>query len=113
MSILSRVGVPNKIFSDRGAQLTSNLMKLIQRLMSIKQLNTSPYYPMCNGMCEKFNDTLKKMIKRLAAERLRDWDRYLAPALFAYKEVPNETTGFSPIELLYGLAVWGPMHILK
>ena len=37
----------------------------------------------------------------------------MAPALFAYKEVPNEPTGFSPIELLYGRAVWGPMHILK
>ena len=68
---------------------------------------------MCNGMCEKFNDTIKKMIKRLAAERPRDWDRYLAPALFAYREVPNETTGFSPFELLYGRDVRGPMHILK
>ena len=67
--------------------------------MSIKQLNTSPYHPMCNGMCEKFNDTIKKMINRLAAERPRDWDRYLAPALFAYRVLPNKTTGFSPFEV--------------
>ena len=53
------------------------------------------------------------MIKRLSAKRPRDWDRYLAPALFAYREVPQESTGFSPFELLYGRAVRGPMHNLK
>ena len=37
----------------------------------------------------------------------------MAPSLFAYREVPNETTGFSHFELLYGHAVRGPMHILK
>ena len=74
MGIFSRVGVPNEILSDRGVQFTSSLMKEIQRLMSMKQLNTSPYHPMRNGMCGKFNDTVKKIIKRLAAERPRDWD---------------------------------------
>ena len=32
---------------------------------------------------------------------------------FAYREVPQESTGFSPFELLYGRAVRGPMFILK
>ena len=59
---------------------------------------------MCNRLCEKMNGTIKTMIERLSAERPRDWDRYLAPALFAYREVPQENTGFSPFELLYGRA---------
>ena len=33
--------------------------------------------------------------------------------LFAYLEVPQESTGFSPFELLYGRAVRGPLFILK
>ena len=33
--------------------------------------------------------------------------------LFAYREVHQECTGFSPFELLYGRAVRGPMFILK
>ena len=33
--------------------------------------------------------------------------------MFAYREVPQESTGFSPFELLYERAVRGPMFILK
>ena len=33
--------------------------------------------------------------------------------LFAYREVPQTTTGFSPFEILYGREVRGPLDILK
>ena len=35
------------------------------------------------------------------------------PLLFAYREAPQESLGFSPFELLYGWPVRGPMQILK
>ena len=33
--------------------------------------------------------------------------------LFAYSEVPESTTGFSPFELLYGREVRGPSDMLR
>jgi hypothetical protein len=33
--------------------------------------------------------------------------------LFGYREVVNETTGFSPVELLYGRSVKGPLTLIK
>ena len=33
--------------------------------------------------------------------------------LFAYREIPQSTTGFSPFELLYGREVRGPLDVLK
>ena len=33
--------------------------------------------------------------------------------LFAYREVPQSSTGFSPFELLYGRAPRGPLDVLK
>ena len=68
---------------------------------------------MCNGLTETFNGTMKSMLKRLCSEQPRQWHRYINPLLFAYREVPQESTGFSPFELLYGRAVRGPMTILK
>jgi len=83
VDIFSRLGIPEEILSDLGTQFVSDCMKEVTRLLSIKQLTTTPYHPMCNGLT------------------------------FAYREVPRESTGVSPFELLYGRAVRGPMFILK
>ena len=113
VDIYSRVGIPREVLSDRGAQFTSELMREVCRLLSMKQLMTTPYHPQCNGLVERFNATLKGMLKRLANERPKDWDRYINAALFAYREAPQESLGFSPFELLYARPVRGPMTILR
>ena len=88
-------------------------MQEVSRLLSIRRLTTTPYHPICNGLTEKFNGTLKKMLRRLCIEQPRQWYRFINPLLFAYKEVPQVSTGFLPFKLLYGRTVRGPMTILK
>ena len=113
VSIFSRVGIPAEILSDQGTQFTANLMKEVSRLLSIKQLTTTPYHPQCNGLVERFNGTLKTMLKRMCAEKPKDWDRYIDALLFAYREAPQESLGFAPFEMLYGRSVNGPRRILR
>ena len=113
MNIYSRVGVPKEILSDQGSQFMSDLMKAVSRLLSVEHFTSSPHHLQCNGMVEKFNGTLKQMLKRMCAERPRDWDRYIKAVLFAYREVPQESLRFSPFKLIYGRAVRGPMAILR
>ena len=114
LAIYGRLGIPSEVLTDMGSQFTSAIMCEVSRLLSIKQLTTSPYNPKCNGMIEKFNGTLKQMLKRMCNEQPKDWDRYLIPLLFAYREAPHESLGgFSPFELLYGRSVRGPMQVLK
>ena len=83
------------------------------QLLSIKQLTTTPYYTMCNGLTEKFNGTVKSTLKRLCSEQPRQWHHYINLLLVAYHEVPQESTGFSPFSVVTGRAVRGPMFILK
>ena len=113
LGMYSRLGFPKEILTDQGSQFTSGVMKEVSRLLSIRQLTTTPYHAMCNGLCERFNGTLKAMLKKMCDEKPNDWDRYIDPLLFAYRETPQESTGFSPFELLYGRTVRGPMRILK
>lgn len=40
-------------------------------------------------------------------------DRIIPALLFVYREVPRESLGFSPFELLYGRTVKGPMQVLR
>ena len=113
LEIYSRVGFPSEVLSDRGSQFAADRIKEVCRLISVKQLFTTPYNPKCNGLCERMNGVLKSMLKKMCQERPKDWDRYLSAVLFAYREVPQASTGFSPFELLYGRTVRGPMHIFK
>ncbi|XP_069106410.1 uncharacterized protein [Argopecten irradians] len=100
LEIFCRVGFPKEILSDRGTQFTSGLMEEVCRLVSVKQLFTTPYNPKCNGWCERMNGVLKSMLKKMCQERPKDWDRYIPAVLFVYREVPQASTGFSPFELL-------------
>ncbi|KAJ8023314.1 hypothetical protein HOLleu_35700 [Holothuria leucospilota] len=111
--VFTRVGVPAEVLTDLGTQFTSRVMKEVGRLLTIKQMYTSPYHPKCNGLVERFNGTLKKMSRRMCTERPKDWDRYLPALLFAYREAPQESLGFAPFELVFGRTIRGPMSILQ
>jgi hypothetical protein len=111
--IWSRVGIPREILSDRGTQFMSEVMAEMNRLLSVHGKATTPYHPQCNGLVERFNGTLVSMLKKLTTEQPGAWDRYIPALLFAYREVPQESTGFSPFELLYGKTVRGPMAVLR
>ena len=88
-------------------------MEEVYRLLSITHLATTLYHPQCNGLVEKFNGTLKLMLKKLCEGHPRSWDRYIPAVLFAYREVPQTSLGFSPFELVYGRTVRGPMSVLR
>ena len=111
--MFARVGIPQEILTDQGSNFTSQLLAEIYRLVHVKALRTSPYHPQSDGVVERFNQTLKQMLRRTANEEGKDWDRLLPYVLFAYREVPQESTGFSPFELLYGREVRGPLDVLK
>ena len=65
LDVFSRVGFPTEILSDKGSQFTSDLMKEVCRLISLKQLFTTLYNPKCNGLCERMNGVLKSMLKKM------------------------------------------------
>ena len=77
-----RVGIPDEMLTDCGSQFTAEVMKEVSRLLSLQQITTTPYHPICNGLIERFHMTLKQMLRRMCAERPKDWDKYL-PALLS------------------------------
>ena len=52
------------------------------------------------------------MLKKFVSGGDKDWDQLLPYLLFGYREVPQASTGFSPIELLHGRSVRGPLDVL-
>ncbi|XP_063955624.1 uncharacterized protein LOC135154209 [Lytechinus pictus] len=113
VKIFSRVGIPEEILSEQGANFMSHLMKQLCASLGIKQMRTSPYHPQANGLVERFNASLKNMLKPYCLERDATWDDLIPFMLFAYREVPQESTGSSPFELLYGHRVRGPLDVVR
>ena len=116
LSFFARVGVPEEILTDQRTNFTSQLLKEVYRLLHIRPIRTTPYHPQTDGLVERFNGTLKAMLRKTATEEGKDWDRLLPYLLFAYRKVPQASTGFSPFELLYGMNVRGPrgpLDVLK
>ena len=89
-----RVGVPNEMFTDCRTKLTSEIMIEVSRLLSLKQLTTSGYHQMFNGLTERIHATLKLMLRRMCAERPKAWAKYIPALLFAIREVPHESLRF-------------------
>ena len=85
----------------------------IYNLLHIKSIQTTAYHPQTDGLIERFNKTLKTMLRKYATESGKEWDKLLPYLLFVYREVPQSSTEFSPFELLYGRSVRGPLDVLR
>ncbi|XP_065416479.1 uncharacterized protein LOC135974099 [Chrysemys picta bellii] len=113
LKIFARVGLPREILTDQGTNFTSQLLRQVCALLDIKQLRTSVYHPQTDGLVERFNRTLKSMLRKFPAEDLRHWDQFLPPLLLAIREVPQTSTKFSPFELLYGRRPRGLLDLMR
>ena len=76
--IVPLFGVPESLLTDRGANLLSHLMLDVCTLLGIEKLNTTAYHPQCDGMVERFNRTLKSMLRKRAAQFGAQWDKNLS-----------------------------------
>lgn len=112
IKLFARVGVSEEILTDQGSNFTSSLLAGLYRMLHVYPIRTNPYHSHTDGLVERFNQTLKNMLRKSATKEGKDWDKLIPYLLFAYREVPQASTGFSPFELLYGWPVRGPLDIL-
>ena len=113
VAFFARVGIPEEILTDQGSNFMSALLEEVYHLLQVKRIRSTPYHPQTDGLVERFNGTMKMMLRKFVNRSQTDWDECLPYLLFAYREVPQASTGFSPFELLYGRKVRGPLDILK
>ena len=98
---ICRYGVPKEILTDQGTNFQSNFMAELYDLLDIVKLRTSPFRPQTNGVVERFNQTLKKMLAIYVNKDQNDWDQHLSKLAFAYNTAEHKTTKFTPFELIF------------
>ena len=71
VNLFSHVGVPDEILTDQGTNFMPSLLEEIYCLLHIKRIRTTPYLPQTDGIVERFNGTLKGMLKKFVSRNQR------------------------------------------
>ena len=107
------VGLPKIVQSDQGSNFTSRIFRQAMNSLGIKTVTLSVYHPQSQGALERFHSTLKTMIRAYCLDHQKDWDEGIPFLMFAARDAPQESLGFSPFELIFGHTVLGPLSMLK
>ena len=103
-------GIPVSILTDQGRNFISHVMEDLAKIFRIKKYRSSAFHPQTSGSIERYHHTLTEYLK-LYVEEKTEWDEILPLAVFSYNSCRNESTGFSPFELLFGRKPRLPSHI--
>lgn len=102
-------GIPKIIQSDQGSNFSSHLFSQVLKQRRVRHNQASAYHAQSQGALERFHQTLKSMLRRYCVELQQDWEQGLPWLLLAARQVVQESTGFSPNELVFGHTVRGPL----
>ena len=110
-NICCRFGTPLEIISDRGPGFRGDLVKELMINLGIKQRHSTPYYPQCNGLVEKVNGMIFKIITKHVGNKTQAWDQHINAALWAYCTSFKASLGYTPFHLVYGQEALLPIEV--
>ena len=79
-------GAPAYLVSDQGKAFTGHLITHLCELYGVQKLRTSPYHAQTNGQVKCMNQTIIRMIGKLAEDKKAHWSehRYCCPPTMAH-----------------------------
>ena len=89
-------GFPEKFLPDQGRNFESELISELCKLAQVEKVHTTPYHPMTNGQCERFNSTLCNMLWTLSEHDKLDRKAHLSSMTHAYNCTKHPSTTYSP-----------------
>jgi transposase InsO family protein len=74
ISVFTRFGFPCELISDQVSDFMSALMQIFTHEFHIDHIRTSAWHPETNGACERFNGSMKSMLRALSEKFSEAWD---------------------------------------
>ena len=100
--IFCRYGAPSQLYSDRGQNFLSHVIKELCQKFGVTKSNTSAYRPQSNSCCERFNASLNNALRAFLKGDTKTWPEVLPSILMAYRMTPSvRSTGVSPYFLVF------------
>ena len=95
-------GPPDSIVSDRGPQFISAFWKELTGILGIKLKLSTAYHPQTDGQTEIANQYLDQRLRPFVTHFQDNWAELLPVMDFAQASLPQESTGYAPIQLEMG-----------
>jgi transposase InsO family protein len=106
-------GAPEEIHTDGASTLLSEELGQLYTLFGIQPLHSTAYYPQGNGVVERANGSVKKIIAKTITELTTvSWSESAPAAGYAYNQALHRSTGFAPFFLMFGRDVKTPLDVL-
>ena len=100
--LYTKFGIPSIVHTDRGQTFLSNIIKQLNKILSIKHTTTTSYRPQSNATCERLNKTIISRIRSLHPKEKTRWNLHVDSLIFAYNCTVHESIGMSPYYAMFG-----------
>ena len=112
--LICKFGVPSQIVTDQGTEFCNQILTELCKLIGIERSLITPYHPSSNGLIERSNGTIIKILRPLVEENPEIWDEMIRPATLAYNTAYHRSLKDSPHFILFHVDPYFPYEsILK
>lgn len=111
-NILFRYTIPKQIVTDNGANFVGSVFKQLCKMLGIKKLRTTAYHPQSN-IVERQHSSLANYLRNYSNHSQSNWDNFLRAAAHAYNNTKHCSTGFAPMEMLFGFVSETPSNLKR
>ena len=105
-------GCPLTLHSDRAPEFVGKVMTEMWKMLQIHPTHTLPYRPQSDGLVERFNATIKQMLRCTLGKHKNTWDDVLPYLVMAYNATEQASTGCTPNLLCFGEELVLPVDIM-
>ena len=110
--VIQPFGCPEVLHSDQGTNFESRVIRELCQIYGCCKSRRTPYRPMGNGSCERFNQTVLNLLGTLEVEKHQRWAEYLPGLIQAYNNTVHASTGYAPAFLMFGRHLRMPVDLL-
>ena len=104
-------GCAKEVVSDRGTAFTGTLSQQIFKLFGVRHITCTAGHHASDGIAERAIQTFKEILSHFVNETQKNWDTLVAPIEWVMNTAKNETTGYTPFQLVFGRDPLQPLDL--
>ena len=109
----AQVGISQIVRCDAGSAFKSARMKAFVDYLGIEVRFATTGHHQTQGLVERGIQIFENLLKPFMVENATTWDKIIPWVCLGHNEMINETTVFSPAEIIFGRNIRGPLYVMR